>query len=186
MMKDNFLARTIRETRLMKEKSQEYMAMELGITRKTVQNWEKGVSEPTIEQAMQWFRILQVSPLPYLFQYVFPDMENISSGDEDDRLRDALLKLAAELPSEGMRQLLYLFYGDHGSSPRVVLNLITAFLQSPHHDRIVAGNLILLNYEMARQKEELTSPHHIQPNVELLKGSDPILCYLLSDKDFEP
>lgn len=144
-MRDDFLSRTLRETRVLKGRSQEFMALELGLARKTVQNWEKGVSVPSIAQALQWFRVLEMSPLPYLFQYVYPEMEGLSGEDEDHRLREALHKLVDEIPVEGMRQLLYLFYGDHGSSPRAVMNMVTAHLQTPMHDRVTAGSVILKN-----------------------------------------
>lgn len=170
-MKDSFLARTLRETRVQKAVSQEQMAFELEIARKTVQNWEKGVSEPSIEQAIAWFRVLKISPLPYLFQYVYPEMEKISSRDGDERIRSALMTLIAQLPPEGVRQLMYLFYGDHGSSPRAVLNLMTAHLQTPMKDRVTASHVILKNYEMAVRKNQVTSKEHVHPDVQLLKSA---------------
>lgn len=124
-MTDTFLSKTLWETRIKGKRSQEYMALEMGVARKTIQNWEKGISAPSIEQAIEWFRILQISPLPYLFQYVYPQMQSINAGDEDQKLRQNLITLIEQLPPEGIRQLLYLFYGNHGSSPRAVLNLMT-------------------------------------------------------------
>lgn len=179
-MEDHFLARTLRETRMKKAFSQERVALEMGIARKTVQNWEKGISAPSIEQAIEWFRILEISPLPYLFQYVYPDMEKISASDDDKRIRVSLLTLLSELPPEGIRQLLYLFYGDHGSSPRAVLNLITAHLQTPIRDRVVASHIILKNYEMSQRRDENTSKDHIHPDVKLIRdaisrGEDAVL-----------
>lgn len=170
-MEDSFLAKTLRETRVLKAISQENMALELGIARKTVQNWEKGISAPSIDQAMEWFKVLKISPLPYLFQYVHPEMENISHKDEDEKLRNSLITLINELPPEGVRQLLYLFYGDHGSSPRAVLNLMTAHLQTPMKDRVLTSNVVLKNYEIAKKKNQVTSMEHIHPNVELLKSA---------------
>lgn len=164
-----FLAKTLRETRTKQKRSQEYMALEMGIARKTVQNWEKGISAPSITQTMDWFRILQVSPLPYLFQYVYPEMENISSKDEDEKLRKSLLTLIEQLPPEGIRQLLYLFYGDHGSSPRAVLNMLTAHLQTPMRDRVTASSIILKNYQIAQKQNTITSNEHVQPDLSTLQ-----------------
>ena len=158
----------LREARNLSGKSQEYMALELGIARKTVQNWERGASEPTIGQAIAWFKALDVKPLPYLFQIIHEDLEGIGSGDDLARLHNSLAKLIKELPEEGMRQLLYLFYGEHGSSPRAVLNMLTAHLQTPMSDRVIQGSVILKNYEIAKKKNCLTNAEHIQPNVELL------------------
>lgn len=149
-------------------KSQEYMASKMGIARKTVQNWEKGVSEPSVSQAFEWFRVLNVTPLPYLFQYVFPTMENIKGSDDDKKIRAALNLIIDDLPPEGVRQLLYLFYGDHGSSPRAVMNMVNAHLQCPMKDRICHGSMIAQNYELAQRMNLLTSTEHIQPNMNLL------------------
>lgn len=168
---DEYLAFALWESRTSKNKSQEFMSLEMGIARRTVQNWEKGVSKPTIDQALEWFGILDLNPLPYLFQYVHPEMKNIGGKDNDERLREVLRNLVEVLPSEGMRQLLYLFYGDHGSSPRAVLNMVTAHLQTPMRDRVTAGSVILKNYDIAHKKGLLTDINHIQPNVELLKDA---------------
>lgn len=166
-----YLANILGRVRVEKRCSQEQMALELGVARKTVQNWEKGVSEPTIHQAISWFEVLAVSPLPYLFQYMYPDMEGISSADADEHLRQMLFNLLTELPPEGVRQLLYLFYGNHGSSPRAVLNMVTAHLQTSMRDRVTAGSVILKNYEIAQKKDTVAKKEHVQPNVELLRDA---------------
>lgn len=69
------LAEVWSESRCQAGKSQEYMASELGVARKTVQNWEKGVSAPTVDRAMEWFRVLGESPLPFLVRYIIPGEE---------------------------------------------------------------------------------------------------------------
>lgn len=162
------ICEALREARNISGKSQEYMAYELGVARKTVQNWEKGSSEPSIGQAIAWFKALNISPLPYLFQFVHTDLEHVSSASERNQLKAALVKLMQELPEEGIRQLLYLFYGKHGSSPRAVLNMVIAHLQTPMRDRVLQGTVIVKNYELASKKGCLTDKEHVQPNVELL------------------
>lgn len=180
----------LRESRNLSGKSQEYMALEIGIARKTVQNWERGTSEPTIGQAVAWFKALDISPLPYLLQIVHNDMDRINGKDDFNKLKASLNKLLQELPEEGVRQLLYLFYGDHGSSPRAILNMVTAHLQTPMEARVTQGSVILKNYEMAQKKHILTAEDHVQPNVELLKkainmGEEAAVknldAYILSD-----
>lgn len=146
------IAEALREARDISGKSQEYMALELEVARKTVQNWEKGVSEPTLGQAIGWFKAINVSPIPYLIQVVHTDMDGISAKDDVSKLRKSLHQLLDEIPEEGIRQLLYLFYGDHGSSPRAALNMLTAHLQTPLKDRVVQGHLVLKNYEIANKK----------------------------------
>lgn len=162
------ICEALREARNISGKSQEYMALELGIARKTVQNWEKGISEPSLGQAIDWFKLLGINPLPYLFQVVYPDMKGINPADDTEIIKQGLENLLLSLPEEGIRQLMYLFYGEHGSSPRAILNMITAHLQTPMGARVSQGNIILKNYEIARKKDKLTDKNHVQPNIELL------------------
>lgn len=159
----------LRESRALSGKSQEYIAMEMGVARKTVQNWENGISEPSIGQAFQWFNLLGISPLPYFYQLLHANMEGISGKDELPRLQKAMYQVLDTLPEESIRQLLYLFYGTHGSSPRAILNMLTAHLQSPMEERVTNGTIILKGYEMAKRKERLTDTDHVQPDVELLR-----------------
>ncbi|MDO4977029.1 MAG: helix-turn-helix transcriptional regulator [Eubacteriales bacterium] len=165
------IAEALRRSRNEAGKSQEFMAFELGVSRRTIQHWESGVSEPTIGMAMDWFRLLEKNPLPFLLQHVFPDMDRISGKDDDEKLKKVLLGLIAELPPEGVRQLLYLFYGDHGSSPRAIMQMVTAHLQTPMKDRVTQAHIIALNYEMAKQKGSIARPDHIQPDLEFLKAA---------------
>lgn len=158
-------------TRTFVGKSQEQMADEMGVSRKTIQNWEKGASTPDLEQTFRWFRILGISPLVYLWEYLHPDMKNINAKTEVEVLRKSLLNIVEELPEEGMRQLLYILYGDHGSSPRSILHLMNAYLQTPMKDRVTQAGIIVRNYEMARRKGDLTDTEHVQPDLELLHNA---------------
>lgn len=163
------LARMLMFSRAESGLSQEKVAMELGIAKKTVQNWEKGISAPTLPQAIEWFRIMDVPAMPYFLQFMFPDIEGIGSKDDEQKLKQELIHLIEELPAEGVRQLMYLFYGDHGSSPRGIMNMLTAHLQSPMRDRYSHASTILLDYKLSREKNQITGPDHVQPNIELLE-----------------
>lgn len=165
------IAEALRITRYESGKSQEYMAFELGVSRRTVQNWETAVSEPSVTQATHWFQLLDKNPIPFLLQTVYPDMDKISHRDSDARILASLLQLINDLPAEGVRQLMYLFFGDHGSSPRAVLQMVTAHLQTPMKDRISHGQLIASDYEIAQITGTLAHPEHIQPDLGCLNDA---------------
>lgn len=162
------IAESLRATRNEARKSQEYMALELGVTRRTILNWENGVSEPSVNQAIAWFKLLDKNPIPYLLQITYPDMDKISHKDDDSRILTALMQIINDLPAEAVRQLMYLFFGNHGSSPRAVLQMITAHLQTPMRDRISHGQLIATDYEIAKRTNSLARPDHIQPDMDCL------------------
>lgn len=149
--------------------SQEKVALELGIAKRTVQNWERGISAPTLPQAIQWFRVMKVAAMPYFLQFMFPEIEGINPKNNDEKIRTNLIKLIETLPPEGVRQLMYLFYGNHGSSPRAVLNMITAHLQTPLKDRYTHACMILSDYQLYNDKVETINPEHIQPDVKSLE-----------------
>lgn len=152
--------------------SQEYLANEIDVSRKTVQNWERGISSPTFFQGTEWFRVLGLNPIPYYLEYLFPDsMKNVGTEEDEKKITEALLELINSLPKDGKRRLLYLLYGDHGSSPNSVLNLLNAHLQTPMSDRIMHANMILSNYELEAEMNNLSRPDHIQPDTELLHKS---------------
>lgn len=172
--------------------SQEAVSLELGIAKKTVQNWEKGVSAPSLPQAIAWFRLMGVPAMPYLIQFIFPEMEGTKGSDDDEKIRKELLEVVQTLPVEAVRQLFYLFYGDHGSSPRGVMNMLTAHLQTPLKDRFAHASTILADYKLSHDKHEVSRPDHIQPNLDLLEkaieqGREAILQnrenYLLLSED---
>lgn len=150
-------------------RSQEYMANELGVARKTIQNWENGMSCPTVEQAMTWFEILNLNPLPYFIEYIHPSLEDIKPTDDDERIIEALHVVLNDLPISSIRQLFFLLYGNHGSSPTAILNMLTAHLQSPMKDRLINASIIEKNYEIAMLQHKTSCPTHVQPDLELLK-----------------
>lgn len=152
--------------------SQEYVAIGVGVSRKTVQNWEKGISSPDLFQASEWFNVLGLNPLPYFLDFIFPqDVDGIKSKDEDKRIDEALKQLLEQLPAAGKRQLLYMLYGNHGSSPNAVLNLMNAHLQAPLKDRIVHAAMIVENYELEKMLGNLVCPSNIQPDIKMLRTS---------------
>ncbi|MCQ2527449.1 MAG: helix-turn-helix domain-containing protein [Lachnospiraceae bacterium] len=152
--------------------SQEYVAIGVGVSRKTVQNWEKGISSPDLFQASEWFNVLGLNPLPYFLDFIFPqDVDGIKGNDEDKRIDEALKQLIEQLPAAGKRQLLYMLYGNHGSSPNAVLNLMNAHLQAPLKDRIVHAAMIVENYELEKMLGNLVCPSNIQPDIKMLRTS---------------
>ena len=156
--------------------SQEYMALGLGVSKKTVQNWEKGISSPTLFQATEWFHLLGFNPMPYYYEFVYPDTMNqdeLAIGCEvsDERVSEALNLIVSEMPMELKRELLFLFHGLHGSSPYAVMQMVLAHLQVPMKDRVSHASVILQDYEIAKELGKLVKPDNIQPRLEYLRSA---------------
>lgn len=163
-------------------KSQEYMAMELGVNKKTIQNWEKGISSPSYFQSLEWFRILNVNPFPYLLSYLYPDtLRGLKGSDSNEKIEEAFNNLISSISINDKRALLYLYYGDHGSSPHSVLQLLLAHLHLPMILRINDACNVDTNYKMAKELNMLVCPDNIQPDLSDFKHS--IIMALEACKD---
>lgn len=149
--------------------SQQYVADALGVSKKTIQNWEDGSVSPSITKVFAFFKAIDRQPMPAFLELLYEDnFKDISAQDKDDRITRALLDVVSALPPATKRKLLYCAYGDHGSSAICVLELITAHLQTPLRDRIGVANTVRMNYHIAKENGELAGADHIQPDVELL------------------
>ena len=155
--------------RIKAKKSQEYMAMELGVAKKTVQNWEKGISSPSFFQSLEWFRVLGLNPMPYYINCIYPsNITDVNSHSSDEEINQAFNELMKDIPISGKRALLFLFYGKHGSSPNAVIQLLLAHLHTGMKARALHANLISQTYMIEKETNTLSCPENIQPNIEAL------------------
>lgn len=75
-------------------KTQEFMANGLGVSKKTIQNWEKGASSPDLFEGSEWFRVLGTNPLPYYLAFLYPWLfDGIKPETSDEEVENALLFL---------------------------------------------------------------------------------------------
>ncbi len=65
-MKNNGFQISLAAARVNAKMTQEDVAKEMHITKQTIVNWEKGVSEPTISQARELCALYSI-PLDYIF-----------------------------------------------------------------------------------------------------------------------
>lgn len=150
-------------------KSQQYMAKALGVSRKTIQNWESGFSCPGQLMGFKWFEILDLQPLPYYLELLYGNYENLSTDSKDDKITACLLDLVAGLPENEKRKLMFILHGDHGGSVSGLLELFIAYLHLPLEYRLSIAQSILIDYNIvtAYKKER----HHIKPDVDMLDRS---------------
>ncbi len=163
-------ARIWSQSRAKGKKTQEFMAKGLGVSKKTVQNWEKGVTSPDLFSGSEWFRLLGLNPTPYYLSFLFPELfDNIHPSDEDEKLEQALILLIKNSTAAEKRELLYLMAGSHGSSWYSLLQMFTAHCHTNMRSRVNAARMILENYEMDQKAGTIVCPDNIRPDIELLK-----------------
>lgn len=150
-------------------KSQDFMANGLGVSKKTIQNWEKGASSPDLFMGSEWFRVLGVNPLPYYLAFLFPSTFELSpSESEDSVIEQALAVLVKNSTTFEKKEMLYLMAGQHGSPWYSLLQLFTAHCHTSMRSRVSAARLILENYEMDEKQGSLVCPNSVRPDLELL------------------
>lgn len=147
-------------------KSQAFMARELGVSRRTIQNWEEGTSSPSQLMGFRWFRVLDLPPLPYYLRLLYSDFDSAPASDEDtDKLLFSIIK---SLPTHAKKSLLYCLGGHHGSSVPCSIEEWVANAQCPLSDRLRVAVSIRSNYEVAKEQGMLVGKENIQPDLELL------------------
>lgn len=165
-------ARMWRQSRADAGKSQDYLAKKLGVSKKTIQNWEAGLASPSQMKGFEWFEALGRQPLPYYLQLLFPEeYEDLSPSSDNQAIEDALITYIKSCRPATKRKLLFMLNGSHGSSPEGLLEMITAYLHTPLKNRLCVASATILNYEIAEAHGELIDQEHIAPDVDLLRRS---------------
>lgn len=158
-----------RKTREDAGKSQDYMARAMGVSKKTIQNWEDGTSSPNQVKSFEWFEILNLQPLPYYLDALYPG--RFDTNNDDAVIMDSIIKIVSALPSDAKKKLLFLIAGNHGSSTIGMLELATAHLHVPLDRRINIAQSVATNYELSQYQDTLVCPDQIQPNMTTLLNS---------------
>lgn len=159
------------EARIAAGKSREYMANQLGVAKKTIFNWERGVSSPSFFQSLEWFRVLKIDPIPEYISFVYPAQMDVKPTDSDWKVEEAFHLLIKEIGIKEKRALLYLYKGKHGSSPYSVLQLLLAHLHLPMSLRINDACNVNTNYKLAKELGQLVCPENIQPDLSNFRNS---------------
>lgn len=159
-----------RQSRMDAGLSQDYVANKLKVSKKTIQNWEQGVSAPSQVHAFEWFKAIDRQPLPYYLSLVYPEeFKSLSPCSSDDDIDTALFTIIKNIPTYAKRELLYCAYGNHGSSPICILEMITAYLHTPLRQRLNIAQAIVTNYEMCVANGDIINANHILPHVDVFK-----------------
>lgn len=152
-------------------KSQEFMALGLGVSKKTIQNWEKGISSPDLFQGSEWFRLLGLNPMPYYVSFLYPNLFKGFDPADNARIEEALLFLIQQSTQMEKRELLFLMTGAHGSSWYSLLQMFTAHCHTSMQARVSTARMVLENYEMEKATSQLVCPDNVQPDLALLENA---------------
>lgn len=167
-----FLSDLLLKSRKSMNKSQDYMAMGLGVSKNTIYNWEKGTARPDVFQLCDWFELLGLNPTPFILQFTNPHaIKDISPSAQYDVLLKAYIEIIQNIPEDRLRQKLYQEYGTHGSDAYSLDQLFNAYLHLPLEQRMIIAQIISNVFSLCEKKNELINTDHQMPNVEALNAS---------------
>lgn len=135
-------------------KSQEFMALSMGVSKKTIQNWEKGLN-----------------PIKYYMEFLYPNFFDKTSLDNESELNEKLNNLIKISSAKEKKELIYIMSGTHGSSWPALLQLFAMYCQISLQSRVIVAKIVLENYEMEEKMGRLVNSDKIKPDLELLKSA---------------
>lgn len=161
--------------------SQRYVAQSIGVGERTVKNWEAGSSAPNIVQMVSWFRACGINPIRYVLDWLDQaHFDGLTATDSIEDVKSAIMAYIEDIATEKeIRQLAFCMFGNHGSSWRSQLDMLTAHDHTTLRSRVTVARAVLENYEMEESQGMLVSADSIQPDLSRLrdaveKGKDAV------------
>lgn len=149
--------------------TQREMAKVLCKTERTIQNWESNYC-PSFLDLLHWFRVLNLSPWPYIRAMLYPGMDDTHDPGVHRAAQQALIDYVTACPSHTLVKLAYLIGGDHGSDWYAVLEMLFEHVCEPLSQRIISAQAILLGFTLDYKCGKLHNPDQVPPDLENLKS----------------
>lgn len=152
------------------KKSQEYMALSIGVSKKTIQNWEKGISSPDLFQSTEWFKALGLNPVTYYLEFLYPEMsKQLKDFKGSKELDDLLCNFIKAMDDNQKANLIYILMGSYGGSYRGIIELMCAYCHLPLNERLVIANVIKESYKMHEDTDTLLCKDEKKPLMDILQ-----------------
>ena len=168
-LQERYADKMWRQSRTDAGKSQQYMADALGVSKKTVQNWEQGLSHPGSDFGLRWFDVLGLHSMAYYLKAIYDfEPKNIEQYDEKevDEILSAFI-LAMPMPVKLM--MLHMMSRADGANPISLINLAYANDLAPLRDRVNIAQDVITNYQIMESLGELPTDMPVKPDIELLQ-----------------
>lgn len=165
---DSKLCKILLQSRYEGNISQVKLADEIGVNKRTIINWEQGISQPSIENIIKWFDACGVNPMHYILEYISPDAFDNVDYKNEQTINEAFRSLTELMSYEDKMALLYIYFGQHGSSPETVMQMLLAHLHNPLKDRISIAVHIATGYRLNESLDALVGGDLPKPNLDML------------------
>ena len=169
--KQLIISKMLIESRTTANKSQDELSDTLCVSKRTVQNWESGISCPDIIDFCRWFEYLQEEPISYILDLLLPAEKHRQDEAQRINLINAIRKLAIDLDTPELEQLYFIAGETHGSSFKSLLHLFSAHCHTSMKSRVSTARLISQNFELDKALNELVTPDVAIPDFSMLVAS---------------
>ena len=168
-MLDERIAEILRESRDKSGMSRATLASKLQVSKSTIQHWEEAESVPNITTLIKWFDVIDIPIYPYLFRLFHPEFNFINADSTDEEIKDALIVLLDDMDINNVRQNFFEHFGHHGTPPRGMSEVKTAYLHLPMDVKVGIAEIICTQFEICQAQNRLVQPDHVMPNIPELK-----------------
>ena len=89
------ISEMFKQSRIASGKSQDWVAKKLGVSKKSVQNWENGISIPNLLVTFEWFDVVGVPMYPYFMNVLHPlEIADIKPTTEEAKLKKETIRFS--------------------------------------------------------------------------------------------
>lgn len=169
---DKYVAKIIKDAKDASCMSIGKIAEGVGKDDKTVSNWIKGKSVPSVSNLIRLFQVMQQPLSKAILPAIFPHLEEIHDHltvDQKRRQMETYIRDMA-LDSE-IEKLYFLTFGSHGSSWYPQLEEWIALDHLPMKDRVSIAKVIENDYEIASANGSLIATDQVLPNMGTLSNA---------------
>ncbi len=164
------IAKLLSEARKRAGATQEETAELLFVSARTVQRWETGEKQPTLEEFISWYRALGLNWFRDVLRLAYPELYSNFDGSIADveQRRNGLFKYLADCPPGEVDKITFLLFGAHGSDWPSMLDEYVANAHCSMASRAAVCRLIIDNYELESVTGDLVEPEKAVPNMQNL------------------
>lgn len=164
------IAKLLSEARKRAGATQEETAELLFVSARTVQRWETGEKQPTLEEFISWYRALGLNWFLDVLRLAYPELYSNFDGSAADveQRRNGLFKYLADCPPGEVDKIAFLLFGAHGSDWPSMLDEYVANAHCSMASRAAVCRLIIDNYELESVTGDLVEPEKAVPNMQNL------------------
>ena len=165
------IAMLLSESRKRAGATQEETAELLFVSARTVQRWETGEKQPTLEEFISWYRALGLNLFRDVLRLAYPELYSNFDGSAADveQRRNGLFKYLADCPPGEVDKIAFLLFGSHGSDWPSMLDEYVANAHCSMASRAAVCRLIIDNYELESVTGDLVEPEKAVPNMQNLR-----------------